>query len=61
MTHFAVQDRDVKAEIAAGIAEILPPNERVESVVAMLGVDEIEARMLISRGRRIKREKKFGT
>lgn len=50
--------RDVKASIALGIADILEPHERVEAVCATLRVDEIEARLLISRGRRLRREKK---
>lgn len=49
--------RDVKASIALGVAEILPTTERVEAVCAILKVDEIEARLLISRGRRLRREK----
>jgi hypothetical protein len=49
--------RDIKAGIAAGIADLLPPGERVEAVVATLRVDEIEARLLISRGRRLMRER----
>ena len=54
---FNIRDRDVAAEIAAGISEILDASERVSSVMAILRVDEIEARLLISSGRRIKREK----
>lgn len=51
--------RDIKASIALGIAEILPPDERVAAVVGTLHVDETEARLLISRGRRIAREKRL--
>lgn len=50
--------RDVKASIALGIADCLDPVDRVEAVCSILRVDEIEARLLISRGRRIRREKK---
>ena len=50
--------RDVKASIAVGIADLCgTPAERVEAVVGTLRVDEIEARLLISRGRRIRRDK----
>lgn len=49
--------RDVKAFIAVGIADMLKPEERVEAVCGTLRVDEIEARLLISRGRRLRREK----
>ena len=50
--------RDVKASIAVGIADLcITPAERVEAVVGMLRVDEIEARFLISRGRRLRRDK----
>lgn len=45
------------AEIAAGIADILPHEERVEAVQAMLQVDDVEARLLISHGRRLARQK----
>lgn len=51
--------RDIKASIALGIAEILPPEERVAAVVGTLRVDETEARLLISRGRRIARDKRL--
>jgi len=50
--------RDVKAMIAVGIADILPVKERVASVADTLRVDEIEARLLISRGRRLARQGK---
>lgn len=50
--------RDVKASIAAGIADLCStPSERVEAVCGTLRVDEIEARLLISRGRRLRRDK----
>lgn len=49
--------RDVKAGIAVEIADLLKPHERVEAVCGTLRVDEIEARLLISRGRRLRREK----
>lgn len=51
--------RDIKASIALGIAEILPPDERVAAVIGTLHVDETEARLLISRGRRIARDKRL--
>lgn len=51
------EKRDAIAIIAAGIADICEPSERVEAVVGTLRVDEIEARLLISRGRRLRREK----
>ncbi len=50
--------RDVKAAIAVGAADVLPEKERVPSVAALLQCDEDEARALISRGRRIAREKR---
>jgi hypothetical protein len=50
--------RDIMATIAAGIADIVPHNERVEAVQGTLRVDEIEARLLISRGRRLARREK---
>lgn len=50
--------RDVKAGIAVGIADLCStPSERVEAVCGTLRVDDIEARLLISRGRRLRREK----
>jgi hypothetical protein len=49
--------RDIMAVIAAGIADLVPHNERVEAVQGTLRVDEIEARLLISRGRRLARER----
>jgi hypothetical protein len=49
--------RDVKACIAVGIADLCEPGERVDAVSGTLRVDEIEARLLISRGRRLRREK----
>lgn len=50
-------NRDFMAGIAAGIADLVPHNERVEAVQGTLRVDEIEARLLISRGRRLARRK----
>lgn len=47
--------RDIKACIAAGIAGLCDPGDRVAAVVGTLRVDEIEARLLISRGRRLVR------
>ncbi len=49
--------RDVKAAIANNVASMLPKAERVASVKGLLQCDEDEARALISRGRRIAREK----
>jgi hypothetical protein len=49
--------RDVKAGIANEVARMLPKSERVASVKGLLQCDEDEARALISRGRRIAREK----
>lgn len=50
--------RDVKAFIAVGVADMFNnPAERVEAVVGTLRVDDVEARLLISRGRRLRREK----
>ena len=50
--------RDVKAFIAVGIADMCDtPAERVEAVCGTLRVDDVEARLLISRGRRLRREK----
>lgn len=48
---------DVKAGIAAEIARIMRPKEKVEAVAKVLQVDEDEARRLIARGRRIARER----
>jgi hypothetical protein len=50
-------DRDVKASIAVGIADLFEPAERVQAVIGIFDVDEIEARLLISHGRRLRREK----
>jgi hypothetical protein len=47
--------RDIKAGIAASVAAMLPHEERVEAVQGLLRVDEIEARLLISHGRRLAR------
>jgi len=49
--------RDIKAVIAAGIADLCDPAERVEAVAGTLRVDPVEARLLISRGRRLARER----
>lgn len=49
--------RDVKAGIALEIAKILPKADRIAAVKGTLRVDDDEARELISRGRRITREK----
>ncbi len=56
-THADPDKRDIMATIAASIADLLPHNERVEAVQGTLRVDEIEARLLISRGRRLARER----
>lgn len=56
LTHIDPDKRDVMATIAAGIADLVPHNERVEAVQGTLRVDEIEARLLISRGRRLARK-----
>lgn len=48
-------NRDIKAGIAASVAAMLPHEERVEAVQGLLRVDEIEARLLISHGRRLAR------
>ncbi len=48
---------DLKAAIAAEIAIKYPPRDRVYSTARTLQIDEDEARALISRGRRIAREK----
>jgi hypothetical protein len=50
--------RDVKAFIAVGVADMFDtPSERVEAVVGTLRVDVVEARLLISRGRKLRRQK----
>lgn len=49
--------RDVKAGLAANIASQLPKSDRVASVKGLLRCDDDEARALISRGRRLQREK----
>lgn len=49
--------RDVKAALANEVARLVPKSDRVASVKGLLRCDEDEARALISRGRRIAREK----
>lgn len=48
---------DLKASIAAEIASVNKRGERTHVVARTLQIDEEEARELISRGRRIAREK----
>jgi hypothetical protein len=45
--------RDIEAVIAARLAAMLSHQERVDAVQRLLHVDEIEARLLISHGRRL--------
>jgi hypothetical protein len=47
--------RDIEAVIAAEVAARLPHQERVDAVQRLLRVDEIEAMLLISHGRRLAR------
>lgn len=50
--------RDIKAGIAAWIADLFPAGERVTAVQSALQIDDdVEARLLISRGRRLARAK----
>lgn len=49
--------RDVKAALANEVAKLVPKSDRIASVKGLLRCDEDEARYLISRGRRIAREK----
>jgi hypothetical protein len=48
---------DLKAAIAAEIARQFPVGQRIKSVVGALQIEPDEARALISRGRRIARQK----
>lgn len=49
-------NRDIMAKIAAEVADLVDHSERVEAVQGTLRVDELEARLLISRGRRLARK-----
>lgn len=48
---------DLKASIAAEIASVNPRKERVSVVASTLQIENDEARTLISRGRRLARQR----
>ena len=57
MKHIDTAMSDLKAAIAAEIAQAYKPHERVAYTASTLQIEEDEARQLIARGRRIARER----